>query len=218
MFDFVRARKQMVDADIAGRDISSHHVLQAMQKVPREEFVDAWLKESAYEDRPLPIAEGQTISQPYIVALMLEAADIKPESRVLEIGAGSGYAAAVMSRIAEQVYTIERHAVLGEAARKCFKKLGYSNIQLRIDDGTKGWPEARPFDAIIVAASGQSAPQALKEQLKIGGRLIIPLGGEFQPQELVRMTRISFDQFEEESLGAVRFVPLLGEQDRPKAP
>ncbi|MDQ0995600.1 protein-L-isoaspartate(D-aspartate) O-methyltransferase [Phyllobacterium ifriqiyense] len=212
MFDFVRARKRMVDVDITGRGISSHHVLQAMQKVPREQFVDAWLKESAYEDRPLPIAEGQTISQPYIVAVMLEAADIKPESRVLEIGAGSGYAAAVMSRIAEQVYTIERHAVLGESARKRFEKLDYDNIQLRIDDGTKGWPEAGPFDAIIVAASGQSAPQALKEQLKIGGRLIIPLGDEFQSQELVRMIRINKVRFDEESLGAVRFVPLLGKR------
>ncbi len=212
MFDFVSARKRMVDVDIAGRGISAHHVLLAMQNVPREQFVDTWLKGSAYEDRPLPIAEGQTISQPYIVALMLEAADIKPESRVLEVGAGSGYAAAVMSRIAEQVYTIERHTVLGEAARKRVEKLGYDNIHLRIDDGTKGWPEAGPFDAIIVAASGQSAPQTLKEQLKIGGKLIIPLGGEFQSQELVRMIRINKVQFEEESLGAVRFVPLLGEQ------
>ncbi|MET3649446.1 protein-L-isoaspartate(D-aspartate) O-methyltransferase [Phyllobacterium ifriqiyense] len=212
MFDFARARKRMVDVDIAGRGISAHHVLQAMQRVPREQFVDAWLRERAYEDRPLPIAEGQTISQPYIVALMLDAAEIKPESCVLEVGAGSGYAAAVMSRIAEQVYTVERHAVLGEAARKRFEELGYDNIHLRIADGTKGWPEAGPFDAIIVAASGQSTPQALKEQLKIGGRLIIPLGGQFQPQELVGMIRINKRQFEEESLGSVRFVPLLGEQ------
>lgn len=212
MLDFASARNRMVDVHIARRGISAFHVLEAMREVPREEFVDPGLKEFAYEDNPLPIAAGQTISQPYIVALMLEAVDIKPRHRVLEVGAGSGYAAAIMSRIAANVYAIERHVELGELARKRFEKLGYDNIELRIDDGTKGWPEAGPFDAIIVAASARSAPHALKEQLKIGGRLIIPLGGKFQSQELVRMTCISKGQFEEESLGPVTFVPLFGEQ------
>jgi protein-L-isoaspartate(D-aspartate) O-methyltransferase len=212
MLDFAHARQRMVDVQIAGRGIGSRHVLRAMREVPREQFVGIGSEEFAYDDRPLPIAAEQTISQPYIVALMLEAAGITPGSRVLEVGAGSGYAAAVMSRIAARVYAIERHVALGEAAKIRFAKLGYNNIDLRIDDGTKGWPEAGPFDAIIVAASGPSAPQALKEQLDIGGRLIIPLGDEFRTQNLVKITRISRHQFGEESLGGVMFVPLVGEQ------
>src|SRR2546423_8300767 len=141
-----RARDRMVDVQIARRGVRDPHVLDAMRRVPREAFVESGFEEFAYEDGPLPIAEGQTISQPYIVALMIEAAEVKPGDRVLEVGAGSGYAAAVMSQIANRVYTIERHPSLGRSARKRFSKLGYDNIDLRVGDGSRGWPEAAPFD------------------------------------------------------------------------
>lgn len=172
MSDHERARERMVKVQIAGRGVRDRGVLEAMRLVPRELFVDRGYEEFAYEDSPLPIGEGQTISQPYIVALMIEAAELKRTDRVLEVGAGSGYAAAVMSRIATGVYAIERHAALGETARRRIEKLGYDNVELRIDDGTRGWPEAAPFDAILVAASGPDVPRALKEQLAAGGRLI----------------------------------------------
>ena len=174
MLDLSRRRNRMVDIQIAARGVRDRRVLEAMRRVPREAFVEPGFEEFAYEDGPLPIGEGQTISQPYIVALMIEAAEVKPGDRVLEVGAGSGYAAAVMSQIADSVYAIERHPSLGEAARERFRKLGYDNIELRIGDGTQGWPEAAPFDAILVAAGGPEVPQALKEQLAIGGRLVIP--------------------------------------------
>src|SRR5205823_5692400 len=183
-----------------------------LRRVPREAFVGRGFEEFAYEDGPLPIGEGQTISQPYIVAVMIEAAEVKPGDIVLEVGAGSGYAAAVMSQIADRVYAIERHAPLGEAARQRFKKLGYDNIELRIGDGTRGWPDAAPFDAILVAAGGPEIPPALKEQLTIGGRLIIPVGEEKRSQALIKLTRKSDAGFEQENLGAVAFVPLIGEQ------
>src|SRR5688500_13315844 len=169
-------REGMVRAQLAGRGITDEHVLEAMRRVARDAFVAPGQEEFAYEDSPLPIAEGQTISQPYIVALMIEAAAVKPGDRVLDVGTGSGYAAAVLSRIARQVFTIERHGKLSAVARKRFAGLGYDNIELRHGDGTLGWPEAAPFDAIIVAAGGPKIPQALREQLKVGGRLIIPIG------------------------------------------
>src|SRR5688572_6031181 len=162
MLDVADARDRMVDVHIARRGVRDKHVLDAMRRVRREAFVEPGLEEFAYEDSALPIGEAQTISQPYIVALMIEAAEIKPGDKVLEIGAGSGYAAAVMSRIAKKVYAIERHAALAEAARQRFDRLGYANIELRVGDGTKGWLEAAPFDAILVAAAGPSTPQALK--------------------------------------------------------
>jgi protein-L-isoaspartate(D-aspartate) O-methyltransferase len=152
----------MVNVQIAGRGLIDSHVLQAMREVPREAFVNPELEEFAYEDGPLPIGEGQTISQPYIVAKMIEAAEVSPGDRVLEVGAGSGYASAVLSRIAAKVYAIERHAALAEAARQRFERLGYDNVELRVGDGTRGWPEAAPFDAILVAAAGPDVPQALK--------------------------------------------------------
>ncbi len=183
-----------------------------MRRVPREAFVEPGFEEFAYEDGPLPIGEGQTISQPYIVALMIEAAEVKPGDSVLEVGAGSGYAAAVMSQIADRVYAIERHPSLGKSAQQRFKKLGYDNIELRVGDGTRGWPEAAPFDAILVAAGGPEVPPALKEQLAIGGRLVIPVGEEERHQTLIKLTRKSETEFEEENLGAVAFVPLIGEQ------
>jgi protein-L-isoaspartate(D-aspartate) O-methyltransferase len=207
-----RDRDRMVDVQIARRGVRDRHVLDAMRHVPREAFVEPGFEEFAYEDIPLPIGEGQTISQPYIVALMIEAAEVKPGESVLEVGAGSGYAAAVMSQIADRVHTIERHPSLGKSARQRFKKHGYDNIDLRVGDGTRGWPEAAPFNAILVAAGGPEVPPALKEQLAIGGRLVIPVGEEERYQTLIKLTRRSAAEFEEENLGAVAFVPLIGEQ------
>src|ERR687895_2187713 len=176
MLDLSRLRDRMVDVQIARRGVRDRRVLDAMRRVPREAFVEEGFEEFAYEDGPLPIGEGQTISQPYIVALMIEAAEVTPADSVLEVGAGSGYAAAVVSQIADRVYAIERHPSLGKSARQRFKQLGYDNIELRVGDGTRGWPEAAPFNAILVAAAGPSTPQALKDQLDVGGRLVIPVG------------------------------------------
>jgi len=216
--DISRARDRMVDVQIAARGIRDPLVLEAMRRVPREEFVQSGFEEFAYEDNPLPIGEGQTISQPYIVALMVEAAEVKPGDDVLEVGAGSGYAAAVMSEIAERVCAVERHTSLAEAARKRFQKLGYDNIHLRVGDGTRGWPEAAPFAAIIVSAGGPTVPRALKEQLTIGGRLVIPVGGQERHQDLRKITRKSENEYQEQSLGAVAFVPLVGETGSAEVP
>ncbi|MFL4979457.1 MAG: protein-L-isoaspartate(D-aspartate) O-methyltransferase [Xanthobacteraceae bacterium] len=202
----------MVERQIAGRGIADPRVLSAMRRVPREGFVTPGLEEFAYEDSPLPIDEAQTISQPYIVALMIEAAEVKRGDRVLDVGTGSGYAAAVLSEIAGEVYTIERHRELAEAAKRRLAKLGYRNIKVRHGDGTLGWPEAAPFDAILVAAGGPDVPPALKEQLAIGGRLVIPVGEDRHDQTLLKITRTSETAFEVEDLGTVRFVPLIGEQ------
>jgi len=161
MLDLARARDRMVDVQIAARGIRDRHIVEALRRVPREAFVEPGLEEFAYEDGPLPIGEGQTISQPYIVALMIEAAEVKPGDSVLEVGAGSGYAAAVMGQIADRVYAIERHPSLGKSAQQRLKTLGYDNIELRVGDGTRDWPEAAPFDAILVAAGGPEVPLAL---------------------------------------------------------
>lgn len=163
----------MVDTQLAARGVRDRGVLEAMRRVPREEFVETGFEEFAYEDSPLPIGEGQTISQPYIVALMIEAAEVKPGDRVLEVGTGSGYAAAVMSMIAEQLYTIERHEALGMAVGKRFKELGYENVEHRIGDGAKGWPEAAPFDAIIVAA-GEVSVRVLRRRAESQCRSTFP--------------------------------------------
>ena len=212
MPDHARFRDRMVEVQIARRGIRDSRLLAAMRRVPREAFVQPGFEEFAYEDGPLPIGEGQTISQPYIVALMIEAAELQPGDRVLEVGAGSGYAAALMSRIADRVYAIERYPTLGEAARRHFSDLGYDNIELRVGDGTLGWPEAAPFDAILVAAGGPGVPPALKRQLRVGGRLVIPVGSEERRQELLKISRRSETAFEEEDLGGVMFVPLVGRQ------
>ena len=212
MADHTRARDRMVDVHLAGRGIRSGAVLQAMRNVPREAFVEPGMQEFAYEDSPLPIGERQTISQPYIVALMIEAAEIDAGDTVLEVGAGSGYAAAVMSRIAGSVHTIERHASLAAQAQRRFEQLGYDNITLRVGDGTRGWAEGAPFDAILVAAGAPEPPQALREQLAIGGRLVIPVGEGESGQRLRRITRTGEDRYEQDDLGGVRFVPLIGEQ------
>jgi protein-L-isoaspartate(D-aspartate) O-methyltransferase len=205
-------RERMVSAQVAGRGITNKHVLDAMRCVPREAFVDAGMEEFAYEDSPLPIAEGQTISQPYIVAAMIEAADVRPGDRVLDVGTGSGYAAAVLAEIADDVYTIERHQALADRARERFGAAGYRNIYARHGDGTLGWPEAAPFDAIIVAAGGPEVPEALRDQLKVGGRLVIPIGDVLHHQRLVKIVRESEQDFSESELEPVRFVPLIGEQ------
>jgi protein-L-isoaspartate(D-aspartate) O-methyltransferase len=212
MSDFDRLRARMVRDHLAARGIRSGHVLSAMRLVPREAFVASELAEFAYDDAPLPIAAGQTISQPFIVAMMLDAVRVLPGERVLEIGAGSGYAAAVMSRIAGEVFAVERHAELVDAARERLAELGYDNVQLLHADGTLGWPEHAPYDAIIVSAGGPAAPKALLEQLAIGGRLVIPVGRTSREQRLLRVTRTTVDEYVEDDLGGVRFVPLIGQQ------
>ena len=200
----------MVDEQIAARGVVDARVLAAMRCVPRAEFVDPAQRAHAYDDTPLGIGEEQTISQPYIVALMAEALLLRPSDRVLEIGTGSGYAAAVLAELAEEVYTIERHRCLADAAALRLQALGYARVHARCGDGTRGWVEAAPFDAISVPAATDVAPQAVLDQLAIGGRLVIPLGATPAQQELVRITRVSQLAYERVSLGAVRFVPLVG--------
>ena len=223
MTDFAQQRQRMVDRQLAGRGITDARVLEAMGTIPREAFVAGNLHEFAYEDSPLPIEAGQTISQPFIVARMLEAAEVGEGDNVLEIGAGSGYAAAVMAAIAASVYAIERHAELAELARQRFDALGYRNIQLRVGDGSGGWPEAGPFDAILAAAGGPAVPDVLRRQLAIGGRLVMPVGETLHRQRLVKVTRVAQERFEQQDLDEVRFVPLVGsygwsEQDAPPQP
>jgi protein-L-isoaspartate(D-aspartate) O-methyltransferase len=202
----------MVEHQIAARGVRSALVLEAMRKVAREEFLPSHLREFAYEDTPLPIAAGQTISQPYIVGLMADALLLKGGERVLDIGTGSGYAAAVLAEIAGEVYSVERIGHLAEKAAATLAGLGYDNVHLLHGDGTKGWPEHAPFDAIVVAAGGPKVPESLQLQLKVGGRLVIPIGTEVRAQELVRITRISTTEFRREDLADVRFVPLLGKE------
>ncbi|HEY6916643.1 MAG TPA: protein-L-isoaspartate(D-aspartate) O-methyltransferase [Allosphingosinicella sp.] len=210
MPDLAKARDRMVERQIAARGIQDRSLLDAMRAVPREAFVPEHLIEFAYEDSPLPIEADQTISQPYIIALMIEAAGVKPGDKVLEIGAGSGYAAAVMGKVAEEVISIERHHELAELAAERMKRLGYGNVTIVEGDGTNGSPAEAPFDAIVAAASGSHVPEVLKDQLKIGGRLVMPLGEPNAVQSLVKVTRTGRADFQVENLGAVRFVPLIG--------
>lgn len=212
--DAAERRERMVERDIAGRGVRHPAVIRAMGTVPRERFVAPDLAEFAYEDHPLPIAEGQTISQPYIVAVMVAAAEVGPDDRVLEVGAGSGYGAAVVSLVAAEVWSVERHGALARGARQALDELGYDNAHVVCGDGTQGWPEAAPFDAIIVTAGGPSVPEALLEQLEDGGRLVIPVGPETRGQELIRVRRDG-NEFHEEFLGPVRFVPLIGSKGLP---
>jgi protein-L-isoaspartate(D-aspartate) O-methyltransferase len=205
-----KTREQMVDVQLVRRGIRDPRVLTVMRQVPREEFVEPGFEEFAYEDGPLPIGDGQTISQPYIVALMTEAADIQPGDRVLEIGTGSGYAAAVAGGLAKSVHTIERHDGLAARARARLKTHGYANVHVHTGDGTLGLPEAAPFDAILVAAGGPHIPEALKQQLAVGGVLVIPVGGADE-QSLIKIKRTPHG-YDEEHLGGVRFVPLVGTQ------
>ncbi len=212
MKDYAALRERMVEDQIVDRGVRDERVLAALREVPRERFVPAELADRAYADAPLPVAEGQTISQPYIVALMIEALALQPGDRVLDVGTGSGYAAAVMSRIAAEVYGIERHAALVDYARERFEALEYRNIHLCRGDGTLGWPEQAPFDAIMVAAAGPRVPNALRAQLAEGGRLVMPIGPERAVQSLIRLTRTGPDDWERETLCDVRFVPLIGSQ------
>ncbi len=212
MTDLSKLREHMVENQIAARGVRSEIVLDAMRKVSREAFLPERLREFAYEDLPLPIAAGQTISQPYIVALMTEALDLEGGEKVLEIGTGSGYAAAVLAEIAAEVYTVERIGELAETAASTLEALGYRNVHVVQADGTLGWAAAAPYNAIIVAAGGPEVPASLKEQLKIGGRLVIPIGTNPRTQELVRVTRTSNTEFKSEDIADVRFVPLFGKQ------
>ena len=209
--DFNALREQMVERQIAARGVRDPKVLAAMGSVPREAFVPLKSAFQAYEDGPLSIGEGQTISQPYIVALMCEILHLGGDDRVLDIGTGSGYAAAVLSRIAAEVYTVERHQALLQVACERFHTLGYHNIYSRHSDGTRGWPEHAPFTGIMVAAGVSRIPPALYEQLAVGGRLVIPVETDSHRQILVCDIKRSADCFERENLGGVRFVPLIAD-------
>jgi protein-L-isoaspartate(D-aspartate) O-methyltransferase len=204
------SREIMLSRDIAGRGIGDPKVLAAMGQVPREEFVPAELKDQAYGDYPLPIDEGQTISQPYIVAYMAECLELSPADRVLEIGTGSGYSAAVLSRIAAQVYTVERFDSLARSAGERLRRLGYDNISIFVADGTLGWPGRAPYDAIIVTAGAPKVPKPLLEQLAVGGRLVLPVGPDRLGQTLIRVRRVDENDYLEERFLAVQFVPLVG--------
>lgn len=209
MPDHRAERGRMVERQIAARGVRDPKVLQAMREVPREAFVPPHLVDEAHADRPLSIGDGQTISQPFIVALMLEAAGIGPQDRVLEIGAGSGYAAAVAGRLSAQVCAVERIGALAKAARDRLARLGYDNVEVRQGDGTVGWPGGGAFDVILVSAAGPEVPGALLAQLAPGGRLVMPLGERSGPQQLVRLCR-TLDGLRQDDLGIVAFVPLIG--------
>lgn len=212
MSDFADLRGQMVRRQIEARGIFDPVILDAFREVPREEFVGEAYRQWAYDDNPLPIEAGQTISQPYIVALMIEAAAIKAGDKVLEVGAGSGYATAVMSRIAGKVIGIERQAELVQIARDRLRRLGYENVTIVEGDGTRGYPSEAPFDAILAAASGSHVPRPLIDQLSPGGRLVMPVGDPGWVQELVKVTKHSDGTTEQQNLCGVRFVPLIGEE------
>ncbi|MEO6113343.1 MAG: protein-L-isoaspartate(D-aspartate) O-methyltransferase [Sphingomicrobium sp.] len=210
--NFAAPRADMVDRQIAARGIDDPRLLEAFAAVPRELFVAPELGSRAYDDGPLPIGQGQTISQPYIVALMIAAAEVGPDDRVLEVGAGSGYAAAILGHIAREVVSIECHAVLAEQARQRIAALGLDRVNIVEGDGTLGWPGGAPFDAILVAAAAPRVPRALLDQLRSpGGRLVMPLGGGGWSQQLVKLVRNSSDDFAMTDLGGVRFVPLVGD-------
>ncbi len=204
-------RRKMIEEQLVPRGIKNKAVLQSMLTVPRHRFVPDHLQTYAYRDGPLSIGKGQTISQPYIVAYMAEALEPSPADRILEIGTGSGYAAAVLSRLVSVVYTVERLESLAQEAQSRFLELNYDNIKVRIGDGTKGWLEEAPFDGILVSAGAPAVPDSLCGQLKPGGRLVIPVGGRGH-QELVRVRQKSLNKFDREYLGAVCFVPLIGEE------
>lgn len=210
MWDFDYARRVMLKRHLAARGIHDQRVLGAMGEIAREKFVEAGQEAFAYADAALPIASGQTISQPYIVALMLQAAELKPDDHSLEIGTGSGFAAVVMARLCRDVITFERHAPLAQSARQRLEAIGIDNVEIRVGDGSQGATDAAPFDAIIVAAGAPAIPPPLRDQLEIGGRLIVPVGAQDTEQRLIRITRITANAFEEEDLGGVLFVPLIG--------
>ena len=210
--DFAKLRAEMVDTQIARRGVRSRLVLEAMRTVPREDFVPEHLRHLAYEDRPLPIADDQTISQPYIVALTIDALALDKGDKVLEIGCGSGYSAAVLSLIAGEVYTVERIERLATQAARTLANLGCVNVHVLHADGTLGWPEHAPYAGIAVAAGGPGVPRSLKRQLGIGGRLVIPVGADRSHQQLLLVRRISVRHYKTEAIADVSFVPLLGKE------
>lgn len=206
---YERLREKMVHRQIEARGVTDENVLAAMRKVPRHLFVSEALRDQAYSDYPLPIGEQQTISQPFIVAEMTQALALKPDDRVLEIGTGSGYQAAILARIVYRVYTIERIHSLYMNTRRLFDQLRYHNIITRYSDGTTGWKEEAPFDAIIVTAGAPKIPQMLVDQLAVGGRLVLPVGSEHS-QELMMLTKDE-EGVDQKNLGGCRFVKLVGE-------
>lgn len=214
--DFEAARRRMVEEQLAGRGIRDPLVLAAMGAVERERFVAERQAAFAYEDEPLPIGEGQTISQPYILARMLEALRLSRTDRVLEVGTGSGYGAAVLAEIVAAVYTVERIASLAAEARRRLARLGYTTVRVRTGDGTLGWPEHAPYDAIVATAGGPQVPPALLAQLAVGGRLVMPVGAHLYDQRLVRVVRVAPGDDRREELEPVAFVPLVGAQGWPE--
>ena len=212
MTNYAAEREAMVERQLRRRGITEPQILDAFRAVPREAFVSEDVAHLAYGDHPLPIAAEQTISQPYIVALMIEAAELRSGDRVLEVGSGSGYAAAVISRIAAKVIGIERQPELVRLARERIARLGYDNVEIVEGDGTMGWREAAPFDAILAAASGSHVPDTLIAQLAPGGRLVMPIGDPGSVQQLVQLSKLNDGSVQQSDLGAVRFVPLIGEE------
>jgi protein-L-isoaspartate(D-aspartate) O-methyltransferase len=212
MTDYAAEREAMVERQLKRRGITEKMIIDAFLEVPREEFVSSEYAHLAYGDHPLPIEANQTISQPYIVALTIQAAGIGLRDKVLEVGGGSGYAAAVISRIAGKVIAIERQHELVEIARERLRRLGYDNVEIVEGDGTKGWRDAAPYDAILAAASGSHVPRPLVEQLAPGGRIVMPVGDPGWVQQLIKVTKNDDGTLVQQDLGGVRFVPLIGEE------
>ena len=206
-------REEMVESQLKGRDIQNDLVLEAMKRVPRHLFMPPEVRQYAYIDRPVPIGEGQTISQPYIVALMTQTVDPKPQDRALEVGTGSGYQAAVLAELVEEVYTIEIIPVLAQRAGQTLSGLGYDNVEVRQGDGYQGWPEKAPFDIILVTAAPEEIPQPLIDQLAEGGKLVVPLGAQGDVQILTLLTKEQ-GEVKRTSITSVRFVPMTGEAQR----
>ena len=208
--DFAQQREQMVETQLESRDIQSERVLEAMKKVPRHLFMPASVRQYAYVDRPVPIGKGQTISQPYIVGLMTQTVDPKPGDRALEVGTGSGYQAAVLGELVQEVYTIEIIPDLAERAEKVLAESGYDNVEVRQGDGYQGWPAKAPFDIILITAAPEEIPQPLIDQLAEGGRLVVPVGPQGEIQTLTLVTREK-GEVKKSYITDVRFVPMTGE-------
>ena len=213
--DRAEDRAKMVELQLSARGIVDPAVLRAMRRVPREVFVPRELTDQAYSDRPLPIGEGQTISQPFVVAAMAQALQLNPSDRVLEVGAGTGYAAAVLSRIAAQVYAVEIRTQLADLAMQNLEELGYDNVEVRYGNGSVGWLEHAPYQGILVSAGAPAIPEMLQRQLSIGGRLVIPVGPTPMEQVLLRVVRVDEEDWRQDELDLVCFVPLVGEQGWP---
>jgi protein-L-isoaspartate(D-aspartate) O-methyltransferase len=212
MTDYSEKRRDMVETQLRGRGIHDRAVLEAFGNVPREDFIPPDMANMAYADVPLPIGKGQTISQPFVVALMVQSLELQPTDRVLDVGTGSGYATAIVAFVASEVYTIERHRNLADSAAKRLAGLDSGSVHVRCGDGSLGWPEHAPYDAIVVSAGGPSVPEALRQQLGVGGRLVMPVGDMMTMQRLIRVRRVEKDNYSQEELGLVRFVPLIGDQ------